>query len=127
LFHDAGFLCHTGFRGAFAHIFPVFAFWELGALESTAQPYRCAQLLLRSEGGKGQACRLAWVGRYDVNRLDDFGAPSLDGFYSDRVREGGGFFAFFSRATAGGSPLTLKHRSGWPTLCDFVLCKGWGF
>src|SRR5467141_5239472 len=26
----------------------------------------------------------------------------------------------------GGSSLVLKHRSGWPTVCGFVFCKGWG-
>src|SRR6266850_467583 len=50
LLYGAGFLCHTGFRGAFAHKFPVLAFWKVGGLESTGGGYRCAQLLLNQQG-----------------------------------------------------------------------------
>jgi hypothetical protein len=48
LIHGAGFLCHIDFRGSFGRNLPVFSFWYLGACESTAYPYPCAQLLLNS-------------------------------------------------------------------------------
>jgi hypothetical protein len=49
LFHGVGFLCHTRFQGCFVRNSPVSPFWKLGALESTPQPYRCAQLLLNQQ------------------------------------------------------------------------------
>ena len=55
LFHDAGFLCHACFRGAFAHKFPVLAFWKVCGLESTAWGYKCAQLLLNKQAQRTAA------------------------------------------------------------------------